>query len=297
MQWKPNVTVAAIAEQDNYFLVVEEDANSHIVFNQPAGHLEKNETLISATTPGRRFGSSTHFVQGLVELARAEGSSAQQALASYQTAPSQLIDEDNNLYLYRIVQVQERHAPTSIDEVRDEVVADLRAQRAFEAAKTHAEAIKNRIGEGDLRTVCEAYDGLDADLKAGTISFFEAEPFPKMGREFFGFRFPVIVSDKAGARDQDNKRLHQIQDERFVAEVFDLLESAGEQGLGIIEVPAMERVFVVGLDGIDHLTKPEYEDYKKNIQSQIAVNRQNSLLEQWFSAESIRARCGYKPSS
>ena len=48
MQWKPNVTVAAIAEQDNYFLVVEEDANSHIVFNQPAGHLEKNETLISA---------------------------------------------------------------------------------------------------------------------------------------------------------------------------------------------------------------------------------------------------------
>ena len=249
------------------------------------------------STPGRRFGSSTHFVQGLVELARAEGSSAQQALASYQTAPSQLIDEDNNLYLYRIVQVQERHAPTSIDEVRDEVVADLRAQRAFEAAKTHAEAIKNRIGEGDLRTVCEAYDGLDADLKAGTMSFFEAEPFPKMGREFFGFRFPVIVSDKAGARDQDNKRLHQIQDERFVAEVFDLLESAGEQGLGIIEVPAMERVFVVGLDGIDHLTKPEYEDYKKNIQSQIAVNRQNSLLEQWFSAESIRARCGYKPSS
>jgi NADH pyrophosphatase NudC (nudix superfamily) len=48
MQWKPNVTVAAIAELDNCFLVVEEDADGHIVFNQPAGHLEKNETLISA---------------------------------------------------------------------------------------------------------------------------------------------------------------------------------------------------------------------------------------------------------
>jgi ADP-ribose pyrophosphatase YjhB (NUDIX family) len=48
MQWKPNVTVAAIAVDNGRFLLVEEDADNHIVFNQPAGHLEKNETLISA---------------------------------------------------------------------------------------------------------------------------------------------------------------------------------------------------------------------------------------------------------
>ena len=48
MQWKPNVTVAAIAEDAGRFLLVEEDADNHIVFNQPAGHLEKNETLVSA---------------------------------------------------------------------------------------------------------------------------------------------------------------------------------------------------------------------------------------------------------
>ena len=48
MQWKPNVTVAAIAERDGHFLVVEENSNGHIVINQPAGHLEKNETLIEA---------------------------------------------------------------------------------------------------------------------------------------------------------------------------------------------------------------------------------------------------------
>ena len=48
MQWKPNVTVAAIVEDNGRFLLVEEDADNHIVFNQPAGHLEKDETLISA---------------------------------------------------------------------------------------------------------------------------------------------------------------------------------------------------------------------------------------------------------
>ena len=48
MQWKPNTTVAAIIERNNQFLLVEEDIEGKLVFNQPAGHLEKGETLIEA---------------------------------------------------------------------------------------------------------------------------------------------------------------------------------------------------------------------------------------------------------
>lgn len=48
MQWKPNVTVAAIVERENRFLLVEEEADGLVVFNQPAGHLEENETLFDA---------------------------------------------------------------------------------------------------------------------------------------------------------------------------------------------------------------------------------------------------------
>ena len=44
MQWKPNTTVAAIIEKDDKFLLVEEDIEGRIVFNQPAGHLDKGET-------------------------------------------------------------------------------------------------------------------------------------------------------------------------------------------------------------------------------------------------------------
>jgi ADP-ribose pyrophosphatase YjhB (NUDIX family) len=48
MRWKANVTVAAVIEKDGQFLMVEEDADEHIVINQPAGHLEKDETLLTA---------------------------------------------------------------------------------------------------------------------------------------------------------------------------------------------------------------------------------------------------------
>lgn len=48
MVWKPHVTVAAIAEQDNRFLVVEERVRGHLVINNPAGHLEESENFQDA---------------------------------------------------------------------------------------------------------------------------------------------------------------------------------------------------------------------------------------------------------
>lgn len=48
MVWKPSVTVAAIAERDGRFLLVEEHTNRGQRFNQPAGHLDPGESLIDA---------------------------------------------------------------------------------------------------------------------------------------------------------------------------------------------------------------------------------------------------------
>ena len=48
MIWKPNVTVAAIAERDGKFLTVEENVHGEVLYNQPAGHLESGESLIEA---------------------------------------------------------------------------------------------------------------------------------------------------------------------------------------------------------------------------------------------------------
>ena len=47
-QFKPNTTVAAIIHCQDKFLLVEELESQQAVFNQPAGHLEANESLISA---------------------------------------------------------------------------------------------------------------------------------------------------------------------------------------------------------------------------------------------------------
>jgi 8-oxo-dGTP pyrophosphatase MutT (NUDIX family) len=48
MRWKPNVTVAALVERDGRYLIVEEETDDGLRLNQPAGHLEKGESLLDA---------------------------------------------------------------------------------------------------------------------------------------------------------------------------------------------------------------------------------------------------------
>lgn len=48
MIWKPNVTVAAVIERNGQFLLVEEETSQGVRFNQPAGHLEADESLLAA---------------------------------------------------------------------------------------------------------------------------------------------------------------------------------------------------------------------------------------------------------
>ncbi|WP_413722439.1 NUDIX domain-containing protein [Sodalis sp. RH24] len=46
--FKPHVTVACVVQAENHFLIVEETIHGNPRWNQPAGHLEADETIIQA---------------------------------------------------------------------------------------------------------------------------------------------------------------------------------------------------------------------------------------------------------
>ena len=62
MIWKPHTTVAAIIERDNKFLMVEEIIKGEHVFNQPAGHLDPDESLIAAAIRETQEESAWQFI-------------------------------------------------------------------------------------------------------------------------------------------------------------------------------------------------------------------------------------------
>ena len=60
--WKPNVTVAALIERNGKFLLVEEETDDGLHFNQPAGHLEEGESLLAACAR-EALEETAHLVQ------------------------------------------------------------------------------------------------------------------------------------------------------------------------------------------------------------------------------------------
>lgn len=61
MVWKPNVTVAAVIHRDGKFLLVEEETEAGLAFNQPAGHLEEGESLVEAVAREVLEETAYHF--------------------------------------------------------------------------------------------------------------------------------------------------------------------------------------------------------------------------------------------
>ena len=76
--WQPDVTVATLVVRDGRLLCVEERANGHVVINQPAGHLEPNESLVEAAVRETREETGwnvriTHLVGAYQRKAEATG--------------------------------------------------------------------------------------------------------------------------------------------------------------------------------------------------------------------------------
>ena len=57
----PDITVAAVAHTAGRFLFVEERINQRLVFNQPAGHVERGESLLAAVVREVREETAWHF--------------------------------------------------------------------------------------------------------------------------------------------------------------------------------------------------------------------------------------------
>jgi 8-oxo-dGTP pyrophosphatase MutT (NUDIX family) len=64
--WTPHLTVAAIIEDQGKFLLVEEESEGRRVLNQPAGHVEENESLYEAVVRETLEESGRDFVPSAI---------------------------------------------------------------------------------------------------------------------------------------------------------------------------------------------------------------------------------------
>jgi hypothetical protein len=253
----------------------QEDIRDHEDFGGARLELADGRTLAMATLALN--------VEGLLPLPDDERIDRNLFLARYETPRSPLKGFDGSLYLFRVVDVKEGHAPESLEEVRDLVVDDLRTLGGMDAAEAAAKAFAETVGDRSLQNAWE--DDANADLVAKITpdrgGFVVPPPFPRQSASRLGtevFNIPLI-----GEVDQ-----------QVIDTAFELAAAGAESEIRTLRVPAEARVVMLKGRELQPLYAETYEQRRSFLRQQLTRTVASEVLFDWLNAKQIRARNGFE---
>jgi len=207
-----------------------------------------------------------------------EGVNMADYLAMFQTSAQPLTDPDGNIYVFRVIDVRDEHAPTAVDEVRDRVVADLRLLQGYDFAKARAEGLLTCIDPG-LKAAFESDAELTAlkESLAGIIfGFFTPPPFP---------RTESFAKPKGAGTYVPHLGLLPAN---VIDEVFDLQYAIDK--VQVVELKDRATVLVVEwLEAVPG-KQYEFEAARQKLVNDITESRSQGAISAWLDPANIRAR-------
>lgn len=228
------------------------------------------------------FRNMAFLVQGLAELNDDANVDRSLYVALYQPGSLALQDGAGNLYLYRLTGAKVAQPPTSVDGVRDEVIADLVKQRGYDEATRLANLLKDTA----------LASGLEAALEADT-ALADA-----LGEEV-AVQKPGAFVRKRVRRPGEFNRTYIPQvgfvDETFTRACFDL--GPADQGLvpvAVIEVPDLGLVTVVEFSKLETLDRAAYVSTRPGLLNRIQGERASRVIGDWLNPKLIKSRNRYE---
>ncbi len=234
----------------------------------------------------RSFGAAAFNNEAIIPaIPKGEKINTSDFLAKFQTAPFTLNDSrTGNVYIFRVIDSRPGGPAQSVDQVRDQVIADLKLQKGFETAKARAQSLSTCT-----EPLKEAYEA-DPDLAAfretgegAKTGFFEPPAFARNGQGAAWRARPesgVFVGGGLGKLPNDT-----------IDAIFALAHAHDK--IAVFELPERASVMTVEWVATEPAREDEFASTRKTLASQLADNRWRDLVNEWFDPEKIRARSGF----
>lgn len=235
----------------------------------------------------RSFGSVAFENEAIIpSIPKNEKVNASEYIAKFQTSPLALTDSrTGNAYLFRVIDAKPGGPSESVDQVRERIIADLRLQKGFEAAKARAHSLGTCT-----EPLKDAYEA-DPDLAAFRQSaegpktgFFEPPAFSRIGQTPAYRQRPADGIFAGGG-------LGKLPNETVDA-IFAMAHGADK--IAVFELPERAATLVVELVEIVPPQEEEFAGSRKELSTRLADNRWRELVNDWFDPEKIRARNGFE---
>jgi hypothetical protein len=208
-------------------------------------------------------------------------------IAPFQTCDYPVVDSKRQYhYVFRIIDSKPGRPASSLAEVRDEVVADVRLVHAMAAAEARAEKLTKGYD-----TIQDAYE-LDPDLAAFRESetagissgYFEPTPFARVSRgDAMGGRMSRGIWAGVGLG---------VLSPDIVAGCFALDPETNK--VGIFPMPDRAAVLLAESVEVIRADEDEFNELRDSLKTQLAGARFRDAVMEWLTPEKIQARTEFK---
>ena len=208
-------------------------------------------------------------------------------LSAYQTCRYSLRNSDANVFVFRVIESREGQAPTSIDQVRDKVLADMRLQAGYVTAQYRADSLRSCDVCENLK---EAYE-LDVDLVAmgetlqnSSIGYYEPAAFSRASQTQAAqgaFTGPVFVGGGVPSLPPD-----------AVEACFALADASDKTAT--LHLDDSATIVVVEWVETQPAQVTDFERIRKSFVDQITRLRTQEAMGAWLNPDNIRARNEFK---
>lgn len=244
-------------------------------------------TALAGTPQQIPFMQAAFFVAGLKAKPADNPNHARFFRNLFETCAEPFIDPEGNVYVFRTTAIRPAQPPDSFASIRDQIVEDIRKQKAFLEAQKEAQALLATAEGRGLKTIFEQ----DANLreKLGENALNEPKPFTR--KRLFSFR--------------ENAHLYPgmipgfTSDPELVEKCFQLARGNAEEsrsGIGLYEQKSSQRWLLIQWLETLPVTQEEYNQQRDVAVRYLRSRRQIGVLRSWFDPEQIRVRAQWKES-
>lgn len=226
-------------------------------------------------------------VQGVVPMPTERGVDASLHIALGQSCAVPVIDRNRNIYIYRVIDVKPAGPVDSVDEVREDVIRDLRLLRGYERAREEADDFYASITDDGLRVALDLSESLEMLLEPPS-GYFSPAPFARRRKG---------SSNWASHRNRAPRVAGMQLAPAFIDEVFALADlPEGEQTSLLVDEKLATIVIVEYID-LTVMGADEFEKERGKLLAQINRQAITQAVSQWLDPVRIRDRNDFVPSS
>jgi len=207
-------------------------------------------------------------------------------VALYETCPYPMADPiRGHRLIFRVIETQAGRAAESLQEVRDQVVADLRLVAAYEEAQARAESLRScAVGEG----LQEGYDtnlelvALRDTPEGADSGFIQPPAFSRLRKYQASTGRPekgVFVGGGLG-----------VMPNWAVDKCFALAHAT--ERVTVLPVPDRGDVIVAELVQVNPPVVEDFIETRKELLGELTAQQWRDVLQNWMDPEQIRARNG-----